>query len=87
MNVAVDISDQTILINDMSTPSCRGCDILTESLIYQRFVAEREEILRHKWIESEKAGFDIGYERAWFSWVIRYQAGWRKSWRSATCGL
>ena len=29
---------------------------------------EREEILRHKWIESEKAGYDIGFERALLDW-------------------
>jgi hypothetical protein len=29
---------------------------------YNRFLAEREEILRHKWIESEKAGYDIGFD-------------------------
>ena len=26
------------------------------STLYQEFLAEREEILRHKWIESEKKG-------------------------------
>ena len=30
------------------------------------------EILRHKWYESEKAGHDIGWERAAISWQIRY---------------
>ena len=29
------------------------------SKLYQEFLAEREEILRHKWIESEKEGIDI----------------------------
>ena len=32
--------------------------------LYQEFQAEREEILKHKWIESEKAGHDIGFELA-----------------------
>ena len=26
------------------------------SVLYKEFLAEREEILKHKWIESEKAG-------------------------------
>ena len=30
------------------------------SVLYKEFLAEREEILKHKWIESEKAGADIG---------------------------
>jgi hypothetical protein len=31
---------------------------------YKEFLVERQEVLRHKWIESEKAGYDIGFERA-----------------------
>ncbi|HKI68202.1 MAG TPA: hypothetical protein VKA67_01340 [Verrucomicrobiae bacterium] len=65
----------------MPTLSCHVRDMLTDSLIYRQYLAEREEILRHKWFESEKSGFDIGIERAWFSWVLRHQARWRKAWR------
>ena len=57
-------------------------DVLTNSLLYRRHLAEREEILRHKWIESEKVGFDIGVESARVSWIIQHQASWRKAWRS-----
>ena len=38
---------------------------------------QREEILRHKWIESEKAQRDLGGEAA-FDWILRYAAEWRK---------
>jgi hypothetical protein len=41
-----------------------NCHFADESLLLVRFAAEREEILRHKWIESEKAGRDVGFERA-----------------------
>ena len=34
------------------------------SALYREFVAEREEIMKHKWIESEKAQHDVGFERA-----------------------
>jgi len=37
---------------------------------------ERQEILRHKWIESEKRNRDVGAEAA-FDWIRRYAAGWR----------
>jgi hypothetical protein len=47
------------------------------SLVYQEFLREREEILRHKWIESEKAGRDIGFEKALLGWVINHRAAWR----------
>jgi hypothetical protein len=51
---------------------------LTNSLIYKEFVEEREEILKHKWIESEKKGYDIGFDEALFDWIIKYRTGWRK---------
>lgn len=45
---------------------------------YQSFLAERDEILRHKWIESEKAGHDIGFEAALFDWVTNCRALWKE---------
>ena len=44
---------------------------------YAEFVAQREEILKHKWIESEKAGRDIGFEAALISWVTQERDRWR----------
>ena len=49
----------------------------TGSALYQEFLAEREEILRHKWIESEKKGEDIGFERALLSWVKNHRTSWK----------
>jgi len=37
---------------------------------------EQEEIARHKWIESEKAGRDIGLERAIADWLEKHFAEW-----------
>lgn len=54
-------------------------DLLKNSSLYREFQAEREEILRHKWIESEKAGRDIGFERALTDWIIKHRSKWRKS--------
>ena len=56
-----------------------GNDLLKNSSLYREFQAEREEILRHKWIESEKAGRDIGFEQALTDWIIRHRASWRKA--------
>lgn len=47
------------------------------SVLYKEFLAERAEILRHKWIESEKAGRDIGFEKALLDWVMKYRSNWR----------
>ena len=37
-----------------------------------------EEINRHLWIESEKAGRDIGFEAAADDWLKKYSAEWVK---------
>tara|TARA_B110000483_G_scaffold209083_1_gene255152 strand:- start:3644 stop:3832 length:189 start_codon:yes stop_codon:yes gene_type:complete len=49
----------------------------TGSTVYQEFLAEREEILRLKWIESEKKGEDIGFERALLSWIKNHRTDWK----------
>lgn len=52
-------------------------DFVTNSILYKEFLAEREEILRHKWLESEKAGQDIGFEKALLDWIVKYRSSWR----------
>lgn len=47
------------------------------SNLYKEFLAEREEILKHKWIESEKAGTDIGFEKALLDWIVKHRSNWR----------
>ena len=47
------------------------------SVLYKEFLAEREEILKHKWIESEKAGSDIGFEKALLDWIVKHRSSWR----------
>lgn len=49
------------------------------SSLYQEFLAEREEILKHKWIESEKKGKDIGFEHALLDWIRNHREEWRKT--------
>ncbi len=48
------------------------------SVLYKEFLAERAEILKHKWIESEKAGKDIGFEKALLDWIVKYRSNWRE---------
>lgn len=55
--------------------------LLKKSSLYQEFLAEREEILRHKWIESEKLGRDIGFERALLDWIRNHRDAWREAQR------
>ena len=61
-----------------NTDSSSGDVLLRNSTLYKEFQAEREEILKHKWIESEKAGYDIGFERALTEWIIKHRSRWRK---------
>jgi hypothetical protein len=48
------------------------------SVLYKEFLAERAEILKHKWIESEKAGRDIGFEKALLDWIVKHRSNWRE---------
>ena len=64
----------------MSSPpieSATSRDFVKQSSLYQEFLAEREEILRHKWLESERLGYDIGFERALLDWIRKHRDGWR----------
>jgi hypothetical protein len=51
---------------------------ITNSLIYREFIEERDEILKHKWLESEKSGYDIGFDKAIVDWIINHRNNWRK---------
>lgn len=43
---------------------------------YEKFLTEREEIHRYKWLQSEREGADIGFERALTEWVARHREDW-----------
>jgi hypothetical protein len=49
---------------------------LAGSLLLAEFAAQRDEILRHNWLESEKARQDIGFEKAFMGWVLRHRSAW-----------
>ncbi len=53
-------------------------EFVKNSVLYKEFLAEREEILKHKWIESEKAGADIGFEKALLDWIVKHRSNWRQ---------
>lgn len=42
---------------------------------------QMEEILKHKWIESQKAGHDLGSE-AVADWIDKYADKWRQWWET-----
>ncbi len=70
-------------MSDAMKDTATANDLLKNSSLYREFQAEREEILRHKWIESEKVGHDIGFEQALTDWIIKHRASWRKTRQTA----
>ena len=64
------------------TESSGNRDFVKQSSLYQEFLAEREEILKHKWIESERLGYDIGFERALLDWIRKHRDSWRAARRA-----
>ena len=62
----------------MRTPPEDQPQFVKNSVLYKEFLAEREEILKHKWIESEKAGADIGFEKELLDWIVKHRSNWRQ---------
>jgi len=62
---------------DMVAAEGEQAQFVKNSVLYKEFLAEREEILKHKWIESEKAGTDIGFEKALCDWIVKHRSNWR----------
>jgi hypothetical protein len=58
-------------------------EFVKQSSLYQEFLAEREEILKHKWLESERLGYDIGFERALLDWIRKHRESWRAARRQS----
>src|SRR5271154_6659922 len=67
------------IIEMESSPNEENSALVKNSVLYQEFLAEREEILKHKWLESEKAGHDIGFEKALLDWIVNHRATWRET--------
>ncbi len=47
-----------------------------ENLLVELVQAQRQEIAKYKWIESEKAGRDIGWQRAFEEWLQFHFPAW-----------
>lgn len=51
---------------------------VNETSIYKEYLALKEEVNKHKWYESEKAGRDVGFVWALIDWTMRYKTKWLK---------
>ncbi len=68
-------------MSDSKKAEPQNDDLITHSLLYQQSQAQAEEIMKHKWYESERAGHDIGLDRARTDWAIKHRSEWLKRWR------
>ena len=71
----------------MDNPIPDNSHLVKNSVLNKEFLAERDEILCHKWLESEKAGHDIGFERALLDWIVKYRSAWREKRQRETQSL
>lgn len=51
---------------------------MSEKPLFLSNESMREEIRRHKWIESEKKGHDIGFVTAAIDWLKNHGEEWLK---------
>ena len=49
---------------------------MQNSNLYQKFIELKNEIEKHKWIESEKIGRDVGFEHALTDWISKHRVSW-----------
>lgn len=57
----------------------------TENSSYFRLIREEhDEIMKLKWIESERAGHDIGKDYAIWLWSMRHRNQWLEARQSGT---
>jgi len=59
-----------------NSPSKEDLELVYASRVYREFLAERDEVLRFKWLQSEKAGQDIGFEKALVQWSTLHRSCW-----------
>ena len=55
-------------------------EMYKRSTFYRRQIDEIVEIEKHKWFESEKAGRDVGGNRATLDWMRKYRVHWNRVW-------
>ena len=49
---------------------------VTKSSIYKEYLALKEEVNKHKWYESERAGRDVGWAQALIDWTVKFKSKW-----------
>ena len=77
MKLVFDRQRKSFTMVGVTLMSNKDADLLQKSDLYHEFQAEKSEILRYKWLKSEKAGRDIGFDRAFLDWILFHRDQWR----------
>jgi hypothetical protein len=64
-----------VLLNNKGHTNMRHSE---ENLLVELVQSQRREIAKYKWIESEKAGCDIGWQRALEEWLQFHFPAWAR---------
>ncbi len=54
-------------------PKTNDAAWIERSFSFRRWMHARQAILDHKWYESERAGHDIGWDRAAVDYMLRFR--------------
>jgi hypothetical protein len=46
--------------------------------LYKEFLAEKEQIEKFRKSESQREGYDIGFEKALLNWIVKHRKRWLK---------
>jgi hypothetical protein len=70
--------EQALKNPDTNTPplDLEAPESLADKEFWLDVLDELDEILKYKWIESERAGFDIGMDRGIREWLYKYFTAW-----------
>jgi len=49
---------------------------IQKTSLYREHLALKEEVNKHKWYESERAGHDIGFHKALIDWTMKFKTTW-----------
>jgi hypothetical protein len=56
---------------------------IEHSALYQLWLREQEEILKHKWVLSERAGREVDYNTTKWDWGWRHRRAWLAALRAS----
>lgn len=57
---------------------------IQDTSVFKEYLALKEEVNKHKWFESEKKGYDIGWTRALIDWTLKFKSKWIKDRKKET---